>query len=220
MVKHILLVFPLWVALRKPDLRSRITALAVPVAVFGAGFLPFWWSARQGIMDHVVNYRSTDNAPLLRLLLGPGISRGTVVLVFVVVLVAAGIALARAKFRIDHALLVYLVLAVAFAPAIANQYLAILIATAAVLWSLPFLVYSVYALLYLAQDSDGMHISRVPELFGRHGIRTYGQLCLLALVGLALGLWRRGSRFRDAAEAQPVREEHEHLLIAPRVPSR
>ena len=202
MVKHLLLLFPLWIALRKPDIRSRLIVASLPVGIFIVSFAPFWSSASQGIVDHVLKYQSYDNAPLLRLLLGSDVARSPALLTFGVFVIAAGFLMAALRIRIDDALLVYIILIVAVAPAIANQYAAIPMASISVMWNLPFAIYVIYGALYLTGDFDGMHYSWVPDLFARHDSRAYGVLCGLLVIGLGLELWRRS--VAGSANSNPV----------------
>lgn len=201
-VKHILIVFPLWLALRKPDLRSRLIALVMPPVLFALSFAPYWGTASEGISANVFKYRSFDNHPLLEVFVDGG-ATSTATALAIAALVSAGV-YARFRESLHTALLVYLVVLVATAPAIANQYLAIPVPALAASWNPPFAAYSVFTGLYLLKDSDGLARSFVPDAFARAGLRSYQIATLLLSAGLAWHVAARRRARRPMAVAGAV----------------
>jgi len=159
-VKHLLFVFPAWLALKEPTWRRKLVAGGLPVAIFLASFAPWWQAGHAGIAEHVFGYRSFENAPVWQVLL-PRFLYGALpmTVLFVTALALAGMAL-RGWDR-WHSLLAYLVALVVFAPAIANQYLAIPVAALAVWWNRPFRVYTVLAALFILFQADGLGLARL-----------------------------------------------------------
>lgn len=67
-LKHVLWLFPVWMAFRTRNLVRRAIWLCVPVGLFAASFLPFWANGKNGIIDHVVHYTGVSNASLFSML--------------------------------------------------------------------------------------------------------------------------------------------------------
>lgn len=155
-VKHVLLVFPLWLAIKEKGLERKLAVLALPVAVLVLSFVPFLGEGRDGIVANVVRYRGHDNAPfwhgVLPAQLQPLISP---FVLFAVAMVVLGFVWRRRN-HFDLALL-YLVPLVVFAPSIANQYLAIAVPAMAAFPSLYFLPYQVLSAWFLAIHPQGLH---------------------------------------------------------------
>ncbi|HYP23783.1 MAG TPA: hypothetical protein VEV43_09430 [Actinomycetota bacterium] len=189
-VKHVLLVLPLWLAIREKGLRRKLLAVAVPLSVLAVSFVPFLAGGRSGIVSNVALYRGHDNAPfwhgVLPAQLQPLIS--PIVLFGVVVLVLGFVW--RREEPLDLALL-YLVTIVVFAPSIANQYLAIVVPALAAFPSPLFLPYQVLAAWMLAIHPDGLHNAwlrdRSPgQLVAEQSWpRTYDPLIMALSLGLA-----------------------------------
>jgi hypothetical protein len=154
MIKHIFFLFPLWLAFRERSWRGRAWALALPVAVFLLGFVPYLAGGRNGINQNVFHYRSFINAPLwnltVRPLFGELISP---TLLFLFALLGAGYFSRRT--RPMKALLLYTLVLVCFAPAMANQYLAIVVPAVSVYRNSWFRTYTVIGTLFLIGNGVG-----------------------------------------------------------------
>ena len=154
MIKHIAIVFPLWLAFRRSERRARVAVIAIPFGVFLAGFLPFVWSWDR-IVDNVFLYRSDPNAPLLANVFGYGFAATWIPTMFFLVAVLALGWWTRHRNAIDS-LLLYTIGLVAAAPAVANQYLAIPVAAGVRFRQWLFYAYSLAVTLFLLIDSDGL----------------------------------------------------------------
>jgi hypothetical protein len=170
-VKHLFFAFPLWLALKEQRWPRRLAALAVPPAVFLLSFAPFWAEGRAGIVGNVFLYRSLSNAPLWRTVFGPELGGTLGPTALLVAALAAGAWLDRRRDRLGS-LLVYTVALVAFAPALANQYLAIPVAAVSAFPNPLFVCYTVVAGAHLVFDpvETGPFISRaiagsLPDLY-------------------------------------------------------
>jgi hypothetical protein len=154
MIKHIFFLFPLWLAFRERSWRGRAWALALPVVIFLLGFVPYLPGGRDGISQNVFHYRPLVNAPLwnltVRPLFGELISP---MLFFLLGLLVAGY-LAR-RTRPMKALLLYTLVLVCFAPAMANQYLAIVVPAVSVFRNSWFRTYTVIGTLFLIGNRIG-----------------------------------------------------------------
>lgn len=160
--KHVFFVFPLWIAVRQVTWGRRLAALAVPPLLFVVSFLPFLpHGGKDGILRNVVHYSSANNSPLMHLILPDGwVSAGLAKAVFLLVLVA-GAFVFRSRSDLDR-LLLYTVVLVVFAPAMANQYLAIPMAAAVAWLNAGFVLYVTLSTLFLGAHPNG---------FGRLAVR-------------------------------------------------
>ena len=66
--KHVLWLFPVWMAFRTRSLPRRILWAGVPALMFVFSFLPFWPEGRENILDRVLFYAAAGNAPAFSLL--------------------------------------------------------------------------------------------------------------------------------------------------------
>jgi hypothetical protein len=190
--KHILFLFPLWLAAGQKGIPRRIGSAVVPPIVFALSFLPWIPGGWPGIVSNVLTYTSTQNAPLYRSVLPAGVLDAVPPeAVWFTLLLSLGWLLRRGS--PVEGLLVYTVAFVGAAPAMTNQYLAIPLAAIAV-WPLtPFAAYTLAATAFLALDQDGLALWRggFPEAVRLAG---YALLCALLLAGLALLLRERWLR--------------------------
>ncbi len=186
--KHILFVFPLWIALRQTSWRRKLLAVLLPYGVFMLGFMPYAKDGWSGIVENVLLYRSIPNAPLW---LGsmPAVLVRLLPLTawFVGAMLILGVAWRRRPLL--EAFLLYLVALVVFASAIANQYLAIPMAAIAVWPSWPFAAYTLAATAYLA-SGDATFDAWLQPWFGAGGaVSGIGYQRVLPLLGLGL-VWQ------------------------------
>jgi hypothetical protein len=158
-IKHILLFFVIWVAIRQKTMFLRCFYLFGPFLVFGLSFTPYLASSWNSIELNVLKYRSFNNAPLWRLLgVYDGYKDQLSKVLFVVLILFIGFILR--KVQIQLSLLVYCIVSVAFAPAIANQYLVIATIGAIGLLNIGFSMYVLYGAFWLVISSDGLHFTR------------------------------------------------------------
>ncbi|HEX6258494.1 MAG TPA: hypothetical protein VFZ48_03370 [Candidatus Saccharimonadales bacterium] len=159
-IKHIFFILPVWLFIRGATLKIKLFMLFVPVAIFLFSFLPFWAGGEYGIMQNVFLYKSFPNAPLINMLFSVDIVKLiNPTFLLVGALVVTGF-LTRKLPRFEAALW-YLVVLVAFSPAIANQYLAIAMPAAAAFGMIFFVPYIIFAsLLLFITSENGLHINR------------------------------------------------------------
>ncbi|HYG83256.1 MAG TPA: hypothetical protein VD907_00055 [Verrucomicrobiae bacterium] len=159
-IKHLFFVLPLWLFIRGATLKIKLFMAGVPVAVFLLSFVPFWAEGQAGIMQNVFLYKSFANAPLLNIIFSPEFVRWIHPTVLVVAALAITGILTR-RLPIFDAAMWYLLVLVAFSPAIANQYLAIAMPAVAglgVLFFLPFIALA--GLLLVVTSRNGLSIQR------------------------------------------------------------
>lgn len=150
--KHILFVFPLWLAYKQKGIAHKLAALLVPIAIFLTSFAPWWASGSQGILQNVFLYRSFNNAPFWYGLM-PGIIGNNVpaIVLFIGSMVLLG--LFWRKRDLSQLYVLYLGALVLCSSSVANQYLAICVPLIAVFWRNIWLqVYTLVSFIYLLAD--------------------------------------------------------------------
>lgn len=191
MIKHIFFILPLWLFIREKNLKIKLFMLFVPLTMFGLSFVPFAFSGLDGILNNVFLYKSFANAPLLNALFSQGIVHlVSPMLFFLAALITTGF-LTR-KLPMLEAGMWYLLVLVAFSPAIANQYLAIAMPAVAALGFIFFIPYIILStLLITVTDISGMHIQRFADniphkLIGYIGSGEYKAVIFSLFIGLVL----------------------------------
>jgi hypothetical protein len=143
--KHVLVFLPLWFFLRPGSSRERRLLYLAPLGIFGASFLPFIGDERglEGVIEHVLTYGSFHLDAFFPHVVSGVVPIPAIELLFSWVPLFSGFKflwlvsvvftgfLVRTKSHRDQ-LLVYLVAMVVFSSALADQYLAIPLATCAV----------------------------------------------------------------------------------------
>jgi len=148
-VRHVLFLFPIWLVFWKPlgKLRHRILYAAIAYALFAGSFLPWWGdpALRAAIMTNVIGYKSFYGNSLLGYVIGllipvtsldwylrwiPAV--GGLQAIWMGLMLATGAVLAWKGVR--ELYLFYLLLVFASTPALAIQYSAIPMLTAAVFY--------------------------------------------------------------------------------------
>ena len=209
-VKHVLIFLPLWFFFHPGWSRRRRILCFVPYAVFAASFLPFIRDERglEGVIEGVLMYGSFHLDAFFPHLVQSAIPLKAIELffawvpifsgfkfVFLVAMLLVGFAVREKSY--GEQLLVYLVAIVVFSSAIADQYLAIPLATCAVFWRyFPTWWYVVASAVYLSatQTNIGMlpSMARYSEKVLGLGLERWQPIAaLLVFLILYLGANRR-----------------------------
>lgn len=158
--KHILFLFPLWLAVKLKNSWHQLWALVLPPLIFLASFLPYWKTGHDGIVQNVFQYKSFNNAPLLNLFFLPNDSIVPQCVFFTLLGVGSLLFRKESPFR---SLLVYTIVLVTFSSAIANQYLAIVVPFIAVFPNLVFVAYTAAATWFLMANKMGLHMAAIQQ---------------------------------------------------------
>lgn len=201
-VKHIFFLFPLWLALRTTRWSDRLVAAALPVLLFALSFLPFVAGGANGILHNVFLYRSFNNGLISRLVTDGLGGVLPAAIPFILMLAAFGL-LVRKRPPFEAALL-YLVALVVLSPAMANQYLAIPMATVVAALNPLYLLYAASAVLIILSNNDGLALHLFEPLGPGASVWLDGRFSYdLPVALLALGLvwqlvaWRRAGSAED-----------------------
>jgi hypothetical protein len=157
MTKHVLFAFPCWLAVKQKGFANKFLVVFLPVAVFLAGFIPYWRVGEHGIIQNVFLYRSVSNEYFYDLFLPPCLQHTVGSLAVWLACLGAFAFICRKKDAIDS-LLFYTAVLVATSPAITNQYLAIPVAFIAIRTNCLTVLYTLVATVHLITDQDGLHI--------------------------------------------------------------
>jgi hypothetical protein len=203
-IKHILVFFPLWILLcpRFGSWPRRVMFVGVAWLVFALGFAP--WLAdpasRNGIVEHVLLYRSKENLGIMSQFASLLMTLGRVVswkpIVHSLPMACWCLALMvigwwTGQQRPRELFFAYLVAMVGLSPAMADQYLAIpLVACALAYRYWPVWLYSAVATVYLLCSRDNLALFHLPFI-----LFLPAQLCLLLL----LLMWSRVSTGQEEA---------------------
>lgn len=187
-IKHILFLFPLWLAIKEKRWTMRVMIVVVPYAIFLASFLPYWSGGAVGIRHNVFQYRSWENAPFWSMVLPFRHLYIPKRDLFFGALLLLGV-LWRKKTPLTS-LHYYFISLVAFSSAVTNQYLAICAPSVAVLWNWLFAVYSVAGALVIVGDHEGLHVELPWHVAAVH---KYDIAIVFLVMGLLMAVWRRQS---------------------------
>lgn len=162
MTKHILFLFPFWVAAKQKTRLAKILALFVPISIFLLGFAPYWSVGKEGIIQNVFQYNSSQ-AELFYALFAPRILQLFITstqLWFVLLLLFAVVF--RKQSQVES-LLFYLMILVFASPALAGQYLVIVVPTISRWYkNLFFACYTIIASVFFTLHPAELHY--VPTL--------------------------------------------------------
>jgi hypothetical protein len=210
-VKHVLFFLPLWLFFHPGSSRRRRVLSLVPYGIFAASLLPFIRDERglEGVIDGVLMYRSFHLDAFFPHLVETAIPVDAIELLFgwvpifsgfkfvwLVAMMLVGFAVREKRYL--EQLLLYLVAIVVFSSAIADQYLAIPLATCAVYWRhFSAWWYVLASALYLSatQTNIGMlpWMARYSEIVLGLGLdRSQPIAALLVFLVLYLAANRRG----------------------------
>jgi hypothetical protein len=183
--KHLLFLFPIWLAFKQKQKITALLVILIPYAIFITGFLPYLPEGAQGIIKNVLFYKSFNNAPFWAIF-SPNVIYTFVprTLLMILALLVVGFLVRRRT--VLECLHIYLIALVVFSSAIANQYLAIPIASISVFWNWGYAAYSAIGLLYLAVAQDGLHLDFLREIFNWKGGYGYYILTFLLTVGFLM----------------------------------
>lgn len=195
-IKHILFIFPLWLAFKNTRWRDKLLSIGIPYTIFLSAFLPYLNKGAEGILNHVFLYRGFANAPFWN-----GVAPSVLVdkipmfILFIGTLSILGLVL-RTKKPLES-LYIYTIALVIFSSAVANQYLAICLVAISVNWNISYALYSIAGTIYLFASSDGLHFPLLQEYLGKSGnssVIGYQELIFLLFLGLVLQLMSKQTK--------------------------
>lgn len=206
-VKHLLVVLPLWLALRQRSASRSALMLIGPPLLLALSFVPFAAEGWEGILENVIGYRSAGNAPFLTWLLPPIVQRH----VSPLMLFGGAMLLLGWIWRRQPPvalLLLYTVAVTVLTPGMYWQYLAIPAAATVVFANVGYLIYVAVATAFLLASPVNVGIPGLAELLpgflvrGETGDLPYGYLLGLLALGLVITAIER-HRLTGPEEPEP-----------------
>jgi hypothetical protein len=192
--KHLLFLFPIWIAIKERRFVWKFAAILIPFGLFLLSFVPFWSVGHGGIVDNVFGYKSFNNMPFYHLFV-PGLFNFiTPFQLLLVALLFFGFFFRKRPLL--ESLLLYTLVLVIFSPAIANQYLAIAVAAASVFVNPFFILYAILSTGYLAADVAGLHSMAAQQhlpgwlLYSKAGSHVYDPLIFTLFLGFIYAVWK------------------------------
>jgi len=192
-VKQTLIAFPLWLAAKRKKWSERIIVLAVPFVILILFFLPSVPGGSPGIVENVIKYRSSNNAPFFFSVLPRFINTHISSYVIFYFSLLAGAIIFRQKLALTS-LLYYLLALVIFSPSVTPQYLVIPVISLSVFPNPFYLLYTLLGTLdFTVFNIDELHLRGlarfVPQMISNE-ITTYRGATDWMIVFLFLGfLW-------------------------------
>jgi len=155
--KHIMFLFPLWLAIGQKKFLDKIIVILIPYTIFLFSFVPYL-NDINGILTNVFFYQSYNNAPIWNLIVPRAINDyiGKFIL-FTSTIIILGFYFR--KNNINYKFLMYLICVVIFSSGIYNQYLAIPLVSIAILWNNYFLIYTLLTIFLFLGDGDALNIN-------------------------------------------------------------
>ncbi len=162
--KHILIFFPLWLAIKEKNWFKKILFCTLPYIIFYLSFLPFETDLNT-ILINIFGYESHRNAIFWKLFSPePFINYIGFKNLFILSIILMGFVFEKeSKIKSFYFYLISLVL---FGMSTANQYLAIPIVAIAFFWNRFFFLYTVSCCLFFLVDTVGLNIEYLQNLVG------------------------------------------------------
>lgn len=182
--KHLLFLFPLWLAVKQRRAARKLWCLCLPTLVFLLGFAPYWAKGHQGIIKNVFLYTSLKNVIFYDLFVPQFFQFVfSAKMVWIMALVISAFVFRKQK--PFESLLLYCAILVTCSPAIVNQYLVIVVPFIAVFPNVFFALYTAVATWFLLGDYYGLNIAAVREVVALDKHSYYALLILFMCSGLA-----------------------------------
>jgi len=182
-VKHVLFLFPIWVALKQSSWSRKLLAVLIPYGLFLLLFVFYLPQGMSGIVNNVFLYRSFSNAPFWDIF-APRIVFSVVSPFFLMVSAMLLLGVMSRKNMLLDSFNLYLASVVLFSSAITNQYLAICVPAIATQWNYFYAFYTGVGSYLLSVNAHGPHL--IPDNFFLHwgGHGGYHIMILFLFLGL------------------------------------
>ena len=185
-IKHVLFLFPIWLAIKEKNLLKKILIILIPFFIFLISFLPYLGSDFQFIEKNVFNYTSFNNGPFW------GMFASKVVdmyihrkLMFIITLLLLGLFFQNRS--IKESFYLYLISTVVFSSAISNQYFIIPLIAISIFWNSKYFIYCLLCCLLFLVDGSALNIDFIVDLLNWDRLSTkiaYYPIILFLLIGL------------------------------------
>lgn len=162
--KHIFFLFPFWLAIKQKGILQKILVIGVPLMLFFSSFIPFWSEGSEGIITHVFLYDSEHHQPFYRWFVPKIIQEVISSRDFWMLTLVVFAFIFRKRNNFDS-LLYYTAILVAISPAMANQYLAIVIPFVVANINPFTILFSLVGTWFLLVDQAGLNSEILKQIF-------------------------------------------------------
>ena len=187
-IKHVLFLFPFWLAVKQKGFFQKCLMAFIPVILFLLSFIPYWAEGKADIIKHVFTYPSQDNGVFYKYVI-PMFIQNVLNKWFVWVILLVVFAFFFRRSNPTESLLVYSSILVWASPAVANQYLAIPIAFISANINPFTIVYTVIGALFLLVNGAGLQFTIYKPLDIILNTYSYKVLIFLLLFGFIWKVW-------------------------------
>ncbi len=170
-LKHILFLFPIWLAIKEKKFYKKILIILIPVFIFIISFFPYLFNDFQYISQHVFNYISFNNGPFW------GMFTSKVIdmyiprkYMFILILIIAGLFFEKKSPKISF--YYYLLSVVIFSSSLAIQYLTIPLIAIAVFWNSKYFIYCLLCIGITLVSPGHFHIEELRDLLNWNRISS------------------------------------------------
>lgn len=161
--KHLLFIFPIWLAIKENKFYRKILVILIPYSIFALAFIFYLPDQSNEILKDVFGYRSMDNGPFWSIFtpqfFGSYIGYYNL---FIIAILFLGFFIEEKK--VLESFFIYLIAIVTFSSAVANQYLAIPIVAMAVYWSPYFVLYTIVCTIFFTIDHHALDNPEIKEM--------------------------------------------------------
>ena len=162
--KHILFLFPFWLAIKEKTLLRKFLMASIPPAIFLLSFSPWWSEESDSILRYVFSYNSINNG-IAWSLFTPQFFNSYIGYknLFLISLFILGFVVEK-KNKLDTFYL-YLICFFLFSSSIWNQYFAIPVLAMAIYFNLYFLIFSIFAFIFFLMNHVGLNSAELASFF-------------------------------------------------------
>jgi len=161
--KHLLFLFPLWLAIKQKGLTQKVVVLTLPLIIFFVSFMPYWEGGSDVIISKTFLMKGWEHSPFWRIFLPQVFSYFIPNRFFMF----AGLIIFAFVFRkrnVFDSLLIYTACLILFMTSVGNQRLAVVVPFMSVYFNWFFLIYTVYGAFHLMTDVSALSITGLRDI--------------------------------------------------------
>ncbi len=184
--KHILFLFPVWVAYKEKNFIKKILIIFIPYLIFLLSFWSYLPGQFDSILKNVFLYSSWDNGPFWGIF-APYFIHFFIPkkILFIGSLLLLG--LFFQKKNIKEIFYLYLIAMIVLSSSIANQYLAIPVMAMAIFWNTFYGAYTIACSMLFLVDRTALEIEWLSDLLNWNvGLSRYSYYVIIFLLSIGL----------------------------------
>ena len=172
--KHIFIFFPLWLTVKQKGFRQKFIIILLPLIIFILGFLPYWESGSENIINRIIfRTDSWNHAPFWRLFLPYVFHYYEFSTRFYFFLTMIILAFVFRKFDVWKSMIFYTASLVIFSSVVGNQYYAIIMPFIAIYMNWAFVIFTFIGTYHLLTSVDSLHFGFLREITPNLFLQSY-----------------------------------------------